>query len=188
MRLPRTAAGAAIALALPLGGCSTAPSDESPTPTQARSTSPNQSAETTAAPSPATSSSGASESPSADQGVVGTVVRFTADDAVVEVVIDEDNPTTRSFLAMLPMTLEFSDYGGKEKVATPTGEWDFTDAEGLDPQPGDLFSYMPWGNLGFFYNTDGNTFDNSLTRIGSTDDLDQIELLDDQQVAIAVAN
>ncbi|WP_235509726.1 cyclophilin-like fold protein [Arthrobacter sp. Soil761] len=44
--------------------------------------------------------------------------------------MDEDNPTTRSFLATLPVTLAFSDYGGKEKVATPTGEGDFTDAEG----------------------------------------------------------
>lgn len=115
---------------------------------QSKGASPNRSAEPTAAPSSATPSSGASESPSADQGVVGTVVRFAADDAVVEVVIDEDNPTTRSFLAMLPMTLAFSDYGGKEKVATPTGEWDFTDAEGLDPKVGDLFSYKPWATSG----------------------------------------
>lgn len=67
---------------------------------------------------------------------MGTVVHFTADDTIVEVVIDEDNPTTRSFLAMLPMTLKFSDYGGKEKDATPTGKWDFTDAEGLNPKVG----------------------------------------------------
>lgn len=130
---------------------------------------------------------GASESPSADQGVVGTVVNFTADDAVLEVVIDKDNPTTRSFLAMLPMTLAFSDYGGKEKVATPTGEWDFTGTKGLEPKVGDLFSYKPWGNLGFFYNTDGNSFSNDLIRIGKTEDIDQIELLDGQQVTIAIA-
>ena len=90
-------------------------------------------------------------------------------------------------LAMLPMTLEFSDYGSKEKVATPTGEWDFADAESLDPAAGDLFSYMPWGNLGFFNNTDGNTFSNDLTKIGETKDIDQIKLLDGQHVTIAVA-
>ncbi|WP_262107406.1 cyclophilin-like fold protein [Arthrobacter sp. Marseille-P9274] len=139
-------------------------------------------AEPTAAPS-----SGTSEEPSADQGVVGTGVRFTAGDAVVQVVIDEDNPTTRSFLAMLPMTLEFSDYGGKEKVATPTGEWNFTGAKGLNPEVGDLFSYMPWGNLGFFYNTAGNTFSNDLTKIGKTEDIDWIKLLDGQRVTLAVA-
>jgi hypothetical protein len=69
---------------------------------------------------------------------VGTVVHFTAGDTVVKVVIDEDNPTTRSFLAMLPMTLAFADYGGKEKVASPTGKWDFTNAKGLNPKVGDL--------------------------------------------------
>lgn len=181
MRLPRTAAGAAITLTLLLAGCTTAPPEQSPTPQQTQAESPSRSAEPTA------ESSGAPESSSSDQGVAGTVVHFTADDVVVEVVIEEDNPTTRSFVAMLPMTLAFSDYGGKEKVATPTGEWDFTDAEGLDPEVGDLFSYMPWGNLGFFYNADGNTFSNDVTKIGETEDIDQIELLDGQQVTIAVA-
>lgn len=118
---------------------------------------------------------------------MGTVVHFTADDTIVEVVIDEDNPTTRSFLAMLPMTLKFSDYGGKEKDATPTGKWDFTDAEGLNPKVGDLFSYKPWDNLGFFYSTEGNTFSIDLSKIGETEDIDQIELLDGQQVTIAIA-
>jgi hypothetical protein len=129
---------------------------------------------------------------------MGSVVHFTADDTVVEVVIvevggvdvlgvDEDNPTTRSFLAMPRMTLRLSDYGGKEKVATPTGKWDFTDAEGLNPKDRDLFSYKPWGNLGFFYSTEGNTFSTDLAKIGETEDIDQIELLDGQQVTIAVA-
>lgn len=119
--------------------------------------------------------------------IIGTIVHFATDDVLVKVVIQEDNATTRSFLAMLPTTLEFSDFGGKEKVATPTGAWDFTDAEGLDPEVGDLFSYMPWGNLGFFYNTDGNTFSTDLTKIGRTDDIDRIELLDGRPVTIEIA-
>jgi hypothetical protein len=69
---------------------------------------------------------------------------------------------------MLPMTLKFSDYGGKEKVGTPTGKWDFTDAEGLNTNVGDFFSYKPWGNLGFFYSTEGNTFSIDLAKIGET--------------------
>ncbi|MDI9892400.1 cyclophilin-like fold protein [Microbacterium sp. IEGM 1404] len=140
------------------------------------------------APAAETSALGATPAPEeTGDEVVGTTVRFTTGDVDSEVIIDEDTPTTRSFLAMLPMTLEFSDFGGKEKVATPTGEWDFTDAAGVNPQVGDLFSYMPWGNLGFFYNTEGNTFDASLTRIGSTTDVDQIELLDGQRVTVAIA-
>jgi hypothetical protein len=119
---------------------------------------------------------------------VGTVVSFTADGVRVDAVINEDSPTTRSFLAMLPMTLKFSDFGGKEKVASPTGKWDFTGAKGLNPEVGDLFSYMPWGNICFFYNANGNTFSNDLTKIGETKDIDQIERLDRKQVTIAVAD
>jgi hypothetical protein len=52
--------------------------------------------------------------------VEGAAVHFAADSDLVEAVIDKDTPTGRSFVAMLPMTLRFSDYGGKEKVAAPS--------------------------------------------------------------------
>ncbi|WP_018155489.1 cyclophilin-like fold protein [Demetria terragena] len=175
------AAAAGLVAAVALAGCG-APAEDNPA-----TGAPSSANSASASSDPATAAPRSSEVSSED-GVVGTQVRFTAGDVVVEVVIEKDNPTTRSFLAMLPMTLEFSDYGGKEKVAIPTGEWDFTDAEGLEPEIGDLFSYKPWGNLGFFYNTEGNTFSNDLTKIGATKDIDQIELLDGQQVTIAVAN
>ncbi|MFF1553254.1 cyclophilin-like fold protein [Rhodococcus erythropolis] len=152
--------------------------------------SPEENLATSASPSPSESSDTAAPSApkiSTEDSVEGTTVHFAAGDVIVSVVVDEDNPTTRSFLAMLPMTMEFADFGGKEKVATPTANWDFTDAEGLNPQVGDLFSYMPWGNLGFFYNVEGNTFSNDLTKIGETEDVDQIERLDGQQVTISVA-
>lgn len=182
MRPSTITAAAVCALALTLTAC-TALADDAPTTTEpsTATTLPTPSA-TPATPAPTVSAE------AGEPDVMSTTVDFTAGDVTVEVTIDDNTPTTRSFLAMLPMTLEFSDHGGKEKVATPTGEWDFTDAAGVDPEPGDLFSYMPWGNLGFFYNTDGNTFDDSLTKIGETDDLDQIPLLDGQQVTIAVAD
>jgi hypothetical protein len=167
LRLRKTLpALAMLALGVGMAACSIAPAgnDEEPSSTQ----------------DPATTDRG--------ESVAGTVVHFTAGDVVIKAVIEEDNPTTRSFVAMLPMTLEFSDYGGKEKVATPTGAFDYTDAEGLNAQEGDLFSYMPWGNIGFFYDAEGNTFSNALTRIGSTNDLDQIELLDGEAVTIDIAH
>jgi hypothetical protein len=52
--------------------------------------------------------------------VEGAAVHFVAGSDLVEAVIDKDTPTARSFVAMLPMTLRFSDYGGKEKVAAPS--------------------------------------------------------------------
>ena len=115
-------------------------------------------------------------------------VRFTAGSVVAEAVIDADTPTTRSFLAMLPMTLSFSDFGDQEKVASPPDGFDYSGAEGMKPEVGDLFSYRPWGNLGFFYNVDGSTYSDALVRIGTTDDLDQIELLDGQDVNIAIVD
>jgi hypothetical protein len=46
---------------------------------------------------------------------------------------------------------------------------------------------MPWGNIGFFYDAKGNTFLNALTKIGSTNDLDQIRLLGGEAVTIDIA-
>lgn len=70
--------------------------------------------------------------------------------------------------------------------STPTG--DCGDTEGLNPEGGDSFSSMPWGNIGFFSNVKGNTFSSSLTKIGETDAVAQIELLDGEEVTIAIAD
>ncbi|MGP4032816.1 cyclophilin-like fold protein [Pseudarthrobacter sp. 1C304] len=53
----------------------------------------------------------------------------------MEVVIDKDNPTTRSCLAMLPMTPAFSDYGGREKVPTPTGTTRVNELQNVELPP-----------------------------------------------------
>lgn len=37
--------------------------------------------------------------------IVGTVVRFTAGSAAIDVTINQDNPAVRDFLSMLPLTL-----------------------------------------------------------------------------------
>ena len=121
-----------------------------------------------------------------DQGVVGTIVHFTAGDAVVEVTIHEDTATTRDFLSMLPMTLTFEDYSGMEKIAYPERGFDTTGNEGMKPEVGDLFSYVPWSNLGFFYATGSLGHSTSLVRIGTTDDLDDVMKLDGQSVAITI--
>ncbi|WP_307794455.1 cyclophilin-like fold protein [Arthrobacter cavernae] len=114
-------------------------------------------------------------------------MHFTAGSTVVKAVIDRDTRTARSFVDMLPMTLRFSDYGGKEKVASPPRHFDFTGAEGMKPKAGDLFSYQPWSNLGFFYNADGSSHSDSLVRIGRSDDIEQIVKLDGQDVTISIA-
>jgi hypothetical protein len=118
--------------------------------------------------------------------VAGTVVRFSAGSAVVQVRIEDDTATTRDFLSRLPMTLRFEDYGGREKVANQPRPFDYRGATGMTPKNGDLFSYRPWGNLGFFYDADGLGPSDDLVRIGTTDDLEEIRQLDGQQVTIQV--
>lgn len=63
----------------------------------------------------------------------------------------EDNASTRSFVAMLPLTLKLDDYAGTEKIAYLPEELDIGDApEGITPRQGDLTYYAPWGNLAIF--------------------------------------
>lgn len=74
-------------------------------------------------------------------------------EAQVRTIIElEDNPATRDFYAQLPLTLEFSDYVGKEKISNALPKpLNTSGLNGYDPQIGDLFYFTPWGNLGIFY-------------------------------------
>ena len=63
-----------------------------------------------------------------------------------------DNPTARSLWEQLPLTLEFSDFNGTEKIAYPPEELSREGApDTYDPAPGDVTVYGPWGNLAIFY-------------------------------------
>lgn len=165
--------GLALGLGLALAACS-GQAEETAAPADGRSRTP--------APS------GPASEVTGEDGVVGTIVHFTAGSTVVEVTIREDTPTTRDFLSMLPMTLPFEDYAGQEKIAYLERALDYAGSEaGMTPEVGDLFSYKPWGNLGFFTGVDGLGHSTDLVRIGATDDLDAVMLLDGQDVTIAVA-
>ncbi len=64
----------------------------------------------------------------------------------------EDNPTTRDLVSQLPLTLEFEDFHGIEKISyLPRKLSTEGAARGWDPQKGSLTYYAPWGNLAFFY-------------------------------------
>ena len=80
----------------------------------------------------------------------------------------EDNPATRDFYAKLPLTLEFSDYVGKEKISNALPKpLNTSGLNGYDPQVGDLFYFSPWGNLGIFYAK--QPFHSGLVRFGRVD-------------------
>lgn len=63
-----------------------------------------------------------------------------------------DNPTSRDFLTLLPLTLKFEDYAGTEKISYLPRKLSIEDApSGSDPDLGDFTLYAHWGNLAIFY-------------------------------------
>jgi hypothetical protein len=143
-----------------------------PTSTSAAERSPSPSAESpAAAPSPAP--------------VEGAVVRFSTREASVDVTISADDAATRDFLSMLPLTLSFSDFAGREKVADLPRGLDREGVPGSDPEDGDLISYIPWSNLAFYYDASGIGFDDNVIRLGTTSaSLDRLEALERGPVTI----
>ena len=63
----------------------------------------------------------------------------------------ENNATARDFYALLPLTLNFSDYVGKEKIARLEKSLNAQESGEYNPQSGDFFYFAPWGNVGIFY-------------------------------------
>lgn len=154
----RPLALAAAVLALTLTGCSAPSSNDRPG--DAASGSPS-----TTVTSPAPSDS---QDPS-EQSIVGTVVRFTAGDASVDVTVDEDTPATRDFLSLLPMNLELEDFDASERIAYLPRELDWDGTPGSDPEDGDLIYYAPWGNIGFFYDATGMGRSDQVLHLGTYD-------------------
>lgn len=76
-----------------------------------------------------------------------------------------DNPTSKDFLSLLPLTLTFEDYAGTEKISYPPNKLSTEEApSGIDPAVGDLTYYAPWGNLAIFYKDFG--YSNGLIKLG----------------------
>ena len=68
------------------------------------------------------------------------------------VVVLDDNPASRDFLSMLPLTLTFEDYNGTEKIGSLPRKLKAQDAPtSCDPDVGSFTYYAPWGNLAIFY-------------------------------------
>jgi hypothetical protein len=115
-------------------------------------------------------------------------VRFASGDVAVDVTITADNATTRDFLSLLPLTMTFEDFNDREKISYLPRELDTAGSPGHDPDDGDLIYFVPWGNLGFYYNTDGIGFSDQVIHIGTFDaTLDQLERLDTGNVTVEVA-
>ncbi len=67
------------------------------------------------------------------------------------VVVLDDNPASRDFLSMLPLTLTFEDYNGTEKIGVLPRKLKTQGApSSCDPEAGSFTYYAPWGNLAIF--------------------------------------
>src|SRR5215212_3236346 len=95
-------------------------------------------------------------------------VRFTVGDAEIVVRI-ADNPTSRDFVSMLPVTLSFRDFNAMEKIGDLPRRLTTQGSTGGPPANGDLICFVPWGNLGFFYDAARRdvSFDDQVIPIGT---------------------
>jgi len=57
---------------------------------------------------------------------------------------------------MLPLTLALEEFNGREKISYLPRRLDTAGSGGSDPKDGDLIYFVPWGNLGFYYNAEAS--------------------------------
>jgi hypothetical protein len=95
-----------------------------------------------------------------------TRVRFAVGGTALIVRIVE-NPTSRDFVSML--TLHFTDFNAMEKMGDLPRRLTTQGSSGSPPANGDLIYFVPWGNLGFFYNAARRdaSFDDRVILIGT---------------------
>ncbi len=68
-----------------------------------------------------------------------------------EVIVEMfDNPASREFLSMLPLTMQFDDFASTEKIANLPRKLKSQGPLGKEVK-GDFTYYAPWGNLAVFY-------------------------------------
>ncbi len=79
-----------------------------------------------------------------------------------------DNATARDLIALLPLTLTFSDYNSQEKLAPLPRKLSMVGVPaGDDPVPGDITYYAPAGIVVFPYRDFG--YFSGIVRIGAFD-------------------
>jgi hypothetical protein len=77
----------------------------------------------------------------------------------------ENNPTTKDFLSLLPLSLTLEDYNRTEKISDLPKRLSLDNAPaGYKPAAGDITIYAPWGNLAIFYKS--FSYSNGLILLG----------------------
>lgn len=94
-------------------------------------------------------------------------IRLELDDTTLTATLD-DTPSTREFLAQLPMERVLQDYAETEKISDLPRRLTTEGApDGYTPRAGDLAYYAPWGNLAIFHRD--FRFSRGLVRLGRLD-------------------
>jgi len=94
-------------------------------------------------------------------------IRLTVDGKAIEATL-LDNATARDFASLLPLTLTLEDYNSTEKISYLPRKLSTAGAPaGVDPAPGDVAYYAPWGNLAIFYKDFG--YSKGLISLGRID-------------------
>ncbi|WP_243414715.1 cyclophilin-like fold protein [Sporosalibacterium faouarense] len=97
-----------------------------------------------------------------DNDEISIRMSFNNEEIIVKIY---DNPTSRDFLKLLPLTLQFEDYAATEKISYLPRNLSTDDApRGFDPSKGDLTLYAPWANLAIFYKD--HSYANGLISLG----------------------
>lgn len=116
-----------------------------------------------------------------------TTVRFSAGETAVDVIIRPDNPTAQDFLTLLPLTISVEEFAGKEKLGRLPRALETAGSTGSDPADGDLIYFIPWGNLGFYYDTDGVGYSDQTIHLGTyTATREQLAKLEGGNVRVEV--
>ena len=69
----------------------------------------------------------------------------------------------------------------------PPRELAHAGSPGSDPEDGDLIYYVPWGNLGFYYNAAGIDYSDQTIHFGTYDaSLEQLDVLEGPDVIVEV--
>lgn len=86
-----------------------------------------------------------------DEKMEENSIKFTFNEKEI-IVKMEDNSAADDLISRLPLTMDFEDYNGTEKISYLDSELDTSEApDACTPQAGTLAYYAPWGNLAFFY-------------------------------------
>lgn len=94
-------------------------------------------------------------------------IRLDFDGTTLTATLD-DTPSTREFMAQLPMELVLQDYAETEKISDLPRRLTAEGApDGVAPRRGDLAYYAPWGNLAIFHKD--FRFSRGLVRLGRLD-------------------